>query len=100
MATYADAQKIVKTILTVTKLQLPPQILVGRQCILEANVPIKTGMTCDIYAASFLGGEKVAKKVFRIGMSEKEHVRKYAEVGFLIGVLSRRVVNVCWVVAV
>jgi serine/threonine-protein kinase RIO1 len=80
VTSYADAQQIVKTILTVTGLRLPPRILLGKQCILDANVPIKTGVTCDIYSASFLGGEKVAKKVFRIGMSEKEHVERYAQV--------------------
>ncbi|KAG9084662.1 hypothetical protein FRC07_013580, partial [Ceratobasidium sp. 392] len=79
VATYADAQQIVQTIRTVTNMQLPTNLLVGRQCILEANVPIKTGVTCDIYSASFLTNEKVAKKVFRIGMSEKEHVEKYAQ---------------------
>ena len=61
-------------------------------------MPIKTGMTCDIYAASFLGGEKVAKKVFRIGMSEKEHVRKYAEVGVFI--LRREIKKLIYVGAV
>jgi len=76
---YADAQKIVQTIRTVTNMQLPIDLLVGRQCILDANVPIKTGVTCDIYAASFLTSEKVAKKVFRIGMSEKDHVERYAQ---------------------
>ncbi|KAF8601638.1 kinase-like protein [Ceratobasidium sp. AG-I] len=79
MASYTDAEKIVKTIRTVTKLQPPPQILLGRQCIPESKLPIKTGVTCDIYVASFLGGEKVAKKVFRIGTSDEEHVKKYAE---------------------
>ncbi|KAG9078110.1 hypothetical protein FS749_009934 [Ceratobasidium sp. UAMH 11750] len=79
VATYADAQQIVQTIRTVTNMQLPTNLLVGRQCILDANVPIKTGVTCDIYAASFLTSEKVAKKVFRIGMSEKEHVERYAQ---------------------
>ncbi|KAG8722698.1 hypothetical protein FRC09_005829 [Ceratobasidium sp. 395] len=78
VATYADAQQIVQTIRTVTNMQLPTNLLVGRQCILDANVPIKTGVTCDIYSASFLTNEKVAKKVFRIGMSEKEHVERYA----------------------
>ncbi|KAF8756738.1 kinase-like protein [Rhizoctonia solani] len=52
--------------------------LLGKQCNLDAPIPIKTGITCDIYQASFLGGEKVAKKVFRIGMSDKEYVEKYA----------------------
>ncbi|KAJ1305877.1 hypothetical protein OPQ81_010599 [Rhizoctonia solani] len=79
VATYVDAQQIVRTILSVTKLQLPPRLLLGRQCILDAPIPIKTGVTCDIYQASFLGGEKVAKKVFRIGMSDKEYVEKYAK---------------------
>jgi hypothetical protein len=73
-----DAQQIVRTILSVTKLQLPPKLLLGKQCNLDAPIPIKTGITCDIYQASFLGGEKVAKKVFRIGMSDKEYVEKYA----------------------
>ncbi|CAE6337370.1 unnamed protein product [Rhizoctonia solani] len=78
VATYVDAQQIVRTILSVTKLQLPPKLLLGKQCNLDAPIPIKTGITCDIYQASFLGGEKVAKKVFRIGMSDKEYVEKYA----------------------
>ncbi|KAF8756377.1 kinase-like protein [Rhizoctonia solani] len=77
VATYVDAQQLVRTILSVTKLQLPPKLLLGKQCNLDAPIPIKTGITCDIYQASFLGGEKVAKKVFRIGMSE-EYVEKYA----------------------
>ncbi|KAJ1305016.1 hypothetical protein OPQ81_000059 [Rhizoctonia solani] len=76
---YVDAQQIVRTILSVTHLRLPPKLLLGRQCILDARVPVKTGITCDIYLASFLGGEKVAKKVFRLGISEKEFVEKYAE---------------------
>ncbi|KAG8723283.1 hypothetical protein FRC09_003937 [Ceratobasidium sp. 395] len=78
VAAYADAQQIVQTIRTVTNMQLPTHLLVGRQCILDANVPIKTGVTCDVYIASFLTNEKVAKKVFRIGMSEKQHVERYA----------------------
>ncbi|CAE6347204.1 unnamed protein product [Rhizoctonia solani] len=78
VALYVDAQQIVRTILSVTKLQLPPKLLLGKQCNLDATIPIKTGITCDIYQASFLGGEKVAKKVFRIGMSDKEYVEKYA----------------------
>ncbi|KAG8710149.1 hypothetical protein FRC11_004793, partial [Ceratobasidium sp. 423] len=76
---YVDAQQIVRTILSVTKLQLAPKLLLGRQTILDQRVPTKTGLTCDIYLASFLGGEKVAKKVFRLGISEKEYVQKYAE---------------------
>lgn len=76
---YVDAQQIVRTILSATNLRLPPKLLLGRQCILDAKVPIKTGITCDIYTASFLGGEKVAKKVFRLGISDKEFVEKYAE---------------------
>ncbi|QRV97875.1 Serine/threonine-protein kinase [Ceratobasidium sp. AG-Ba] len=79
VAIYANAQQIVQTIRTVTNIQLPSSLLVGRQCILDANVPIRTGVTCDIYSASFLTNEKVAKKVFRIGMSEKEHVERYAK---------------------
>lgn len=94
MATYADAQKIVETILAVTELQLPPHILAGRQCIPDTNAPIRTGITCDIYAASFLSGEKVAKKMFRIGMSEKNHVRKYAEVPCIVYLLRYLKVNI------
>ncbi|KAF8601634.1 kinase-like protein [Ceratobasidium sp. AG-I] len=67
MTTYTDTEKIVKTIRTVTKLQAPPHVLLGKRCIPEAKLPIKTG------------GEKVAKKVFRIGMSDEGQVRKYAE---------------------
>ncbi|CAE6488884.1 unnamed protein product [Rhizoctonia solani] len=76
--TYIDAQQIIRTILSVTKLQLPPKLLLGKQCILDANVPIQTGITCDVYLASFLGGEKVAKKVFRLGISDQKSVDKYA----------------------
>ncbi|KAG8721190.1 hypothetical protein FRC09_008285 [Ceratobasidium sp. 395] len=79
VGTYADAQQIVQTIRTVTNIQLPANLLVGRQCILHSNVPIKTGVNCDIYSASFLTNEQVAKKVFRIGSSEKEHVERYAQ---------------------
>ncbi|KAL5638190.1 hypothetical protein ACGC1H_005030 [Rhizoctonia solani] len=78
VASYVDAQQLVRTILSVTGLRLPPKLLLGKQCILDAPIPIKTGITCDIYQASFLGGEKVAKKVFRIGMSDKDYVEKYA----------------------
>ncbi|CAE7191127.1 unnamed protein product [Rhizoctonia solani] len=79
MNDYVDAQHLVRTILSITNLQLPPKLLLGRQCTPESKVPIKTGITCDIYIASFLGGEKVAKKVFRLGISEGEFVEKYAK---------------------
>ncbi|KAJ1305880.1 hypothetical protein OPQ81_010601 [Rhizoctonia solani] len=79
MTTFDDAQQIIRTILSVTKLHLPSELLLGRQCTLDTNIPIKTGITCDVYLASFLGGEKVAKKVFRIGMSDKQYVEKYAK---------------------
>ncbi|CAE6448242.1 unnamed protein product [Rhizoctonia solani] len=75
---YVNAEQLVRTILSVTKLQLPPKLLLGRQCILDTSIPIKAGITCDIYLGSFLGGEKVVKKVFRIGISDKEYVEKYA----------------------
>ncbi|KAG8733277.1 hypothetical protein FRC11_007453 [Ceratobasidium sp. 423] len=70
--TYIDAQQVIRTILSVTKLQLPPRLLLGRQCIPDASVPTRTGITCDVYLASFLGGEKVAKKVFRLGISDQK----------------------------
>ncbi|CAE6459311.1 unnamed protein product, partial [Rhizoctonia solani] len=54
------------------------KLLLGRQCVLDAKFPIKTGITCDIYTASFLGGEKVAK-VFRLGMAEREYVESYSK---------------------
>ncbi|KAG8779183.1 hypothetical protein FRC12_024597 [Ceratobasidium sp. 428] len=76
--THADAQRTIQTILTVTNIQLPPQLLVGRQCVPDAAVPVKAGPTCDVYSASFLTNEKVAKKVFRIGTSEKEYTERYA----------------------
>ncbi|CAE6487107.1 unnamed protein product [Rhizoctonia solani] len=76
---YEDAQQIVRTILSITNLQLPPKLLLGRQCHLESKVPVKTGITCDIYLAYFLAGERVAKKVFRLGISDKEFVEKYAK---------------------
>ncbi|CCO33377.1 Serine/threonine-protein kinase TNNI3K [Rhizoctonia solani AG-1 IB] len=57
-ASFDNAQQIVRTILAVTKLQLPPRLLLGRQCIPDTNIPIKIGLTCDVYLASFLGGEK------------------------------------------
>lgn len=79
-ANYVEAQKVVRTILTVTNLKLPPKLLAGRQCVLDPGPPIKTGITCDIFSATFLGGEKVAKKVFRIGISDREFVQRYAEV--------------------
>ncbi|KAG9123000.1 hypothetical protein FRC07_000365, partial [Ceratobasidium sp. 392] len=78
VAADRDARRIVQTILTVTGIRLPPELLIGFPCVADATVPIKTGTTCDVYSASFLTDEKVAKKVYRIGMSEKEHVEKYA----------------------
>ncbi|KAG9122970.1 hypothetical protein FRC07_000412, partial [Ceratobasidium sp. 392] len=75
--TYTDAQHIVRTIHTVTNMQLPID-LVGRQCVLDSNLPTKAGVTCDIYSALFLTNEKVAKKVYRVGMREKEHMERYA----------------------
>jgi serine/threonine-protein kinase RIO1 len=84
VTSYADAQQIVQTIMTVTGLRLPPHILLGKQCILDSNTPIKTGVTCDVYSASFLDRQKVAKKVFRIGNSQKEHVERYAQVSGLL----------------
>ncbi|CAE7055390.1 unnamed protein product [Rhizoctonia solani] len=78
VASYVDAQQLVRTILSVTGLRLPPKLLLGKQCILDAPIPIKTGIACDTYSASFLGEEKVAKKVFRIGISDQDYVEKYA----------------------
>ncbi|CAE7218919.1 unnamed protein product [Rhizoctonia solani] len=78
VAKYVDAEQLVRTILSVTRLQLPPKLLLGRECIPDTGIPAKPGITCDIYLSSFLGGEKVAKKVFRIGISDKDHVEKYA----------------------
>ncbi|KAG9089637.1 hypothetical protein FS749_001185 [Ceratobasidium sp. UAMH 11750] len=72
-AAYADAQRIVQTIRTVTNLQCPAKLLLGWQCTPDDSVPIKTGKTCDVYAASFWTSEKVAKKVFRIGMTDKDN---------------------------
>ncbi|KAG8722694.1 hypothetical protein FRC09_005825 [Ceratobasidium sp. 395] len=77
-ATYADAQQIVQTIRTVTSIQLPTNLLVGRQCIPDTSRPTASGYTGDIWSASFLMGEKVAKKVFRLGATGKEHVEPYA----------------------
>jgi hypothetical protein len=80
VSTFVNAQQIVRTILAVTNFQLPPELLLGRQCNVDSTIPMKTGLTCDIYPASFLGGEKVAKKVFRIGTSDKDDVKRYAGV--------------------
>ncbi|KAG9121892.1 hypothetical protein FRC07_001961 [Ceratobasidium sp. 392] len=76
--TYVGTQQIVQTIRAVTNIQLPIKFLVGKQCILDAIVPIKTGVTYDIYSASFLVNEKVAKKVFR-GIWRKEQLEQYAQ---------------------
>jgi serine/threonine-protein kinase RIO1 len=74
---YADAQQVIETILMVTGLRFPPQMLLGGECIVDFKMPIKTGLKCDIYS---LEGEKVIKKVFRIATSEREHVERYARV--------------------
>ncbi|QRV97876.1 Serine/threonine-protein kinase [Ceratobasidium sp. AG-Ba] len=79
VAVYSDAAKIVQIIRTVTDIQLPPDLLVGRQCDLDDPLPIRSGHTCDIYMGSFLTSQKVAKKVFRIGTSEKDGVDRYAQ---------------------
>ncbi|CAE7078579.1 unnamed protein product [Rhizoctonia solani] len=77
-STCINAQQLIRTILLVTTLRLPPQLLHGRQCMLDANVPIRVGVNCDIYPATFLGQAKVAKKVFRIVISNKDDVEKCA----------------------
>ncbi|CUA74778.1 Focal adhesion kinase 1 [Rhizoctonia solani] len=76
IASYIDAQHLVHTILSVTGLQLPPKVILGKQCILDAPTSIKTGVTCDIYQASFLGGEKVTKGL-GIEISDKDCTEKY-----------------------
>ncbi|CAE6532947.1 unnamed protein product, partial [Rhizoctonia solani] len=77
VASYVDAQQIVRTILSVTKLDFPPKLLLGKQCTLINDSPVKSGVTCDTFPVFFLGGEEVAKKVFRIAKSDKEYVEKY-----------------------
>ncbi|KAJ1305009.1 hypothetical protein OPQ81_000052 [Rhizoctonia solani] len=62
---YVDAQKIVRTILSVTHLRLPPKLLLGRQCILDARVPVKTGITCLGYPKRNLW-KKYAERFLRI----------------------------------
>ncbi|KAG8687025.1 hypothetical protein FRC09_013739 [Ceratobasidium sp. 395] len=80
VAVYVEAANLVQIIRTVTDIQLPPDILVGRQCVLENTLPIRSGITCDVFQASFLTTtEKVAKKVFRVGTSEKDAVERYAQ---------------------
>ncbi|QRV97877.1 Serine/threonine-protein kinase [Ceratobasidium sp. AG-Ba] len=79
VAHYVEAESIVQIIRTVTDIQLPPNLLVGRQCILDNPLPIRSGVTCDVFSASFLTTEKVAKKVFRVGTSERDAVNRYAE---------------------
>ncbi|KAG8722360.1 hypothetical protein FRC08_003311 [Ceratobasidium sp. 394] len=77
---YADTEQIVRTIRAVTGMELPLELLVGRQCITEGKRPLKQGTTCDVWLASFLGGGvKVAKKVFRVGSAERENIEKYAQ---------------------
>ncbi|KAG9120201.1 hypothetical protein FRC07_004391 [Ceratobasidium sp. 392] len=76
---YADDEQIVRTIRTVTGMELPVELLVGRQCVSEGKRPITSGVTCDIFLASFLGGVQVAKKVFKVGMCNRENVERYAE---------------------
>ncbi|KAG9087329.1 hypothetical protein FRC06_002596 [Ceratobasidium sp. 370] len=59
---YAETEEIVRIIREATGMELPPELLVGRQCITEGKRPLKMGTTCDVFLASFLGGVKVAKK--------------------------------------
>ncbi|CAE7139947.1 unnamed protein product, partial [Rhizoctonia solani] len=75
---YLNAQRLVRTILSITKLQLPPMLLTGRQCTVHKNIPLKIGNHCNVYPALFLGGEKVAKKIFRLGSSENNYIEQYA----------------------
>ncbi|CUA74886.1 Putative serine/threonine-protein kinase/receptor R818 [Rhizoctonia solani] len=56
---YIEAKEIICTILSVAGLRLPPKILLGKQCIVEC-------------------GENVAKKVFRLGVSDQQTVEHYA----------------------
>ncbi|KAG8722541.1 hypothetical protein FRC09_006117 [Ceratobasidium sp. 395] len=76
---YAEIEQTVRTIRGVTGMELPVELLTGRQCITESKRPITSGTTCDVFSASFLGGVKVAKKVFRVGTCDRENVDKYAQ---------------------
>ncbi|KAG8722693.1 hypothetical protein FRC09_005824 [Ceratobasidium sp. 395] len=78
VATCANAERIVGAIRTVTNIEFLVQLLVGRQRIFNDNVQIKAGVTCDTYFATLSTNEKVAKKVLRITVSEREHVERYA----------------------
>ncbi|KAG8794893.1 hypothetical protein FRC12_020530 [Ceratobasidium sp. 428] len=77
IVTPAGAQPIVHAVRTVINIQFLAQLLLGQQCILNDSVPINTGVACDTYSASLLTNEKVAKKVLRITVSEREHVELY-----------------------
>ncbi|CUA75308.1 Macrophage colony-stimulating factor 1 receptor 2 [Rhizoctonia solani] len=76
-ASYVDAQHLVHTILSVTGLQLPPKVILGKRCILDAPTPIKTGITCDIYQASFFSGGEVTKDL-GIEIFDNDYMGRYA----------------------
>ncbi|QRV95293.1 Tyrosine kinase family catalytic domain protein [Ceratobasidium sp. AG-Ba] len=75
---YAAAEQMLQTIRSVTNIQLPPELLIGHQCVPEKQLPIRSGPTCDVYEARFLT-ELVAKKVFRLGTTDKASVDKYSK---------------------
>ncbi|EUC59427.1 tyrosine kinase catalytic domain protein [Rhizoctonia solani AG-3 Rhs1AP] len=78
VAEYVAAEDFLQVIQNVTDIQLPPTLLTGRQCVQLSPLPIRSGIHCDVYKASFLNG-LVAKKVFRLDTTEKSSIAKYSE---------------------
>ncbi|KAG8722695.1 hypothetical protein FRC09_005826 [Ceratobasidium sp. 395] len=78
VATYADAQRMVDAVKTVIDIQLLIQLLIGQQWTFDDIVLIKTGVACDTYSAALSTNDKVAKKVLRSTVSEREHIEWYA----------------------
>ncbi|KAG8794894.1 hypothetical protein FRC12_020531 [Ceratobasidium sp. 428] len=74
----ADAQRILQATTTVVAIQSIAQLLVSQQWIFNDTVLIKAGVTCDTYSAVLLMSGEVAKKIFKIKVSEREHVERYA----------------------
>ncbi|KAG9075098.1 hypothetical protein FRC06_010267, partial [Ceratobasidium sp. 370] len=79
VAAHVDPQWFTQIVRTVTDMEFPPNIILGGQCILNANVPVKTGVRSDTYISSFVTGERVVKKVFGIGRLEKEDMKEYTD---------------------
>ncbi|EUC58181.1 Serine/Threonine-kinase TNNI3K, partial [Rhizoctonia solani AG-3 Rhs1AP] len=70
--TSSDAQKIVDTILSFTNLEVPLSLLLDRRCTVIPGALLEANDTCKVYPALLGNGEKVAKKVYRFEVLDRQ----------------------------